>query len=152
MKILPLAIGLASLGFANSVWAYHFEPTNTAFKAHGAFTVTAGAVSLPCTAHFQGTTVGGAQITSARFSGISCVALTASGLPWAITTHSADGATINGVAVSALILGVCGPGNVKATVSHTGKFTITGANLPGLVPCTVTSTFLTNPHLTIVKH
>src|SRR5665213_3436660 len=95
MKILPLAIGLASLGFANSVWAYHFEPTNTAFKAHGAFTVTAGAVSLPCTAHFQGTTVGGAQITSARFSGISCVALTASGLPWAITTHSADGATIN---------------------------------------------------------
>lgn len=147
------AVASAVLGFASSAAAWHFEPVNTPFTAHGSFTVTAAAVSLPCTLHMQGTTVGGAKITSATFSGVSCAALTASGLPWAVTTHSVDGATIHGVTVSATVLGICGPGRLKATVSQsTGKFTITSGKLPGLVPCSVSSTFVTKPHLRIVPH
>lgn len=146
--------GLTTLGFATSASAYHFiKPSNAPFDINGSMTVTAAAVSLPCTAKFHATTVGrGATITSANFSGVSCDALTASGLPWKITVSGAHSIKIHNVSVSAVVLGVCGPGDVKAQLNAHGKIVIAGAGLPGLVPCSVSATLDSNPNLIIGGH
>lgn len=146
------ALAVASFGFVSPAAAYKFAPVNTAFSAHGAVTVTAGAVSLPCTAVLHGTTVGGGSITSASFSGVSCGALTATNLPWSMTTGSVSGLRIHGMAVNAVILGVCGPGSVGGSLSAFGRIAISSANLPGLIPCSVSATLHTTPHLRIVGH
>ncbi len=146
--------GLTTLGFASSASAYHFiKPSNAPFNINGSLTVTAGAVSLPCTASMHATTVGrGATIISASFSGVSCAALTASRLPWRITVSGAHSIKIHNVAVSAVVLGVCGPGDVKAQLNVHGKIVIAGAGLPGLVPCSVSATLDSNPNLIIGGH
>ena len=152
--ITTLVAGLATFGFANSASAFHFtKPVNAPFAVTGSLTVTAAAVSLPCTVNANATTVGkGATITSVSFSGVSCLALTASNLPWAITIGSLHGIKIHNVAVSAVVLGVCGPGDVKAQLNANGKIVIAGAGLPGLVPCSVSATLTTNPRLVIGGH
>ncbi|MGI8840708.1 MAG: hypothetical protein ACR2F8_08025 [Caulobacteraceae bacterium] len=146
--------GVTALGFASSASAYHFiHPVNRPFGITGSLTVTAAAVSLPCTANFNATTVGtGATITSASFSGVSCAALTASGLPWPVTIAGLHSIKIHNVAVSAVVLGVCGPGDVKAQLNATGKIVIAGAGLPGLVPCSVSATLDSKPNLKIGGH
>jgi hypothetical protein len=101
----------------------------------------------------SGTTNGGAaSITAAAFGGLSCLALTPGGLPWAVTIRNKHNIVIHGVSVSALVLGVCGPGNVPAIDSSKGKLTIAGAGLPGVVPCSVSGTFHTKPHLAVDGH
>ena len=152
--VTTVVAGLATFGFASSASAFHFiKPVDAPFRIVGTVTVTAGAVSLPCTAKFRATTVGrGATIKSASFSGISCAALTASNLPWPITIAAAHSIKIHNVAVSAATLGVCGPGDVKAQLNAHGKIVIAGAGLPGLVPCSVTGTLDTNPNLLIGGH
>jgi hypothetical protein len=156
MKTLITAIvaGLATFGIASSASAFRFtQPVEAPFAITGSFTVTAAAVSLPCTANLAATTVGrGATITGASFSGISCLALTASGLPWKITIGGPHSIKIHDVSVSALVLGVCGPGDVKAQLNTHGKIVIAGAGLPGLVPCSVSATLDTNPNLIIGGH
>ena len=63
-----------------------------------------------------------------------------------------DGIRIHDVAVRAVVLGLCGPGNIRAGLDTRGKITIAGAALPGLVPCSVSATLNTNPHLVIGGH
>ena len=146
------AIGLSSVGFASPALASHFEPENTLITATGGITVTAGAVSLPCTANL-GVAVdvlGNARVNSATFSGLSCAALTASNLPWPMGALTTNKMNFKHVTVSAVTLGVCGPGKVKATITTKGgRITISGANLPGLVPCSLSGTLTTSPHLNI---
>jgi hypothetical protein len=146
--------GLTALSFASSASAYHFiKPSNAPFNIVGSLTVTAGAVSLPCTTKMHATTVGrGATITSANFSGVSCAALSASNLPWHITVSGAHSIKLHNVSLSAVVLGVCGPGDIKAQLNAHGKIVIAGAGLPGLVPCSVSATLDTNPNLLIGGH
>jgi hypothetical protein len=145
------ALGLLTLGFASPAAAYKFVPVNTAFRASGTITVSTAAVSIPCRANLLGTTVGGGKITSATFSGTTCAALTASGLPWSMTTGSQSGLRLHGVTVNALVLGICGPGTIGGTLSTFGRITFSGAGLPGtLGPCSVSATLHTEPELHIV--
>lgn len=145
------ALSLISLCVANTAVAggYRFKNTG-AFTANGSITVTAAAVSLPCTTVLTGTTTGGAQITGATFSGLSCLALVPSNLPWKLHANAAHGFTIKGMEVSALVLGICGPGNAKAQLNNAGVIAIAGAGLPGLVPCSVGGSLTTSPKLVIV--
>jgi hypothetical protein len=147
------ALGLAAFGFTSPAFAFHFLPKDTSFTAKGSLTVTAGAVSLPCTATLHGTTEGGAKITSASFSGLTCLALTASDLPWKMTPANDNNVNFKDMSVSATVLGICGPGNVRAHLSTNGVISISGAGLKhGLLPCSVSGTFRTNPKLSIVPH
>lgn len=147
------AMGLATLGFATSASAFHFLPKESTFVARGAFIVSTAAVSIPCQAVLHGTTVGrGAKITSARFSGATCVAVVPSNLPWDLTVGGPHSVKFHGVTVSAAgLVGTCGPGVLRGQDTIHGKITITGDNLRGLpgAPCAVTSTLITRPHLTI---
>ncbi len=146
------ALGLATFGYASSASAAgHFKDKGP-FTATGSLTVTAGAVSLPCTAVLKGTTTGTAKITSASFSGVSCLALSASGLPWKMNAFNPGNFSITHVTLSALVLGICGPGHLHAMLAPGGTFTIAGAGLPGLVPCSVSATFNTKPALHIVRN
>ena len=152
MLISIAALGLASFGTSSQAGTLHFEPESSAFTADGGITVTAGAVSLPCTAHLTGNVgaTGAARITSAIFSGASCAALSAQNLPWGLGARRIDKLTIRQVTVSAVVLGICGPGTVKATLTTKGGLiTISGANLPGVVPCSLSGTLQTRPHLKI---
>lgn len=149
------ALGLATLGYASSACAgdVHFKP-NPSFTATGAMTVTAGAVSVPCTAVLKGTTNGtgdDAKITSASFSGLTCAGLTASGLPWKMEPFNTGNFAFKRVTVTAVVLGICGPGHLHALLSPGGAVTISGAGLRGIVPCTVSATFRTKPALHIAK-
>jgi hypothetical protein len=147
------ALGVISLGLANTAQAkLVFDPAETAFKATGSITVSTVAVSLPCTAVLRGRTAKTtAKIAKAEFSGLSCIALTASGLPWDITIANNHNVVIHGVEVDALVLGLCGPGNVPAFLTSTGKLTITAANLTGsgVLPCSVSGTLHTKPAIKI---
>lgn len=146
------ALGLASIGTASQAGNVHFEPTGSIFRASGGITVTAGAVSLPCTANLRGNinARGDARITRAEFSGLSCAGLRASNLPWPMVANQETKFTIRGVRVSAVVLGVCGPGKVSATLTvKGGRISIAGANLPGVVPCSLSGTLNTTPHLRI---
>ena len=151
-KFAIAALGLVSLAVANTAAAsdYRFKDKG-AFTATGSLTVTAAAVSLPCTAVMTGTTTGGPKITGATFSGLSCLALTAGNLPWKMHVNAPHGFTIKGMEVSALVLGVCGPGKVKSQLNEAGVIMITGAGLPGLVPCSVSGNFTTSPEVAIIK-
>ena len=152
MLISIAALGLASFGTASQAATVHFEPVNSAFTASGGITVTAGAVSLPCTAHLRGNigATGNARITSVIFSGVSCAALSGQNLPWGMGAKQINKFSIRNVTVSAVVLGICGPGTVKANLtSKGGLITISGANLPGLVPCSLNGTLQSNPHLRI---
>lgn len=144
-------LSLATLGFTSPAAAFHFEPVSTPFTATGAIVVSAAAVSLPCQASLGGSVAadGSAKITSASFSGLSCAALTASNLPWKMVPAQATKIKIHHVTVSALVLGICGPGNIKTTLSSGGVISIAGASLPGLVPCAISGTLQTLPHLRI---
>lgn len=148
-------LGLASVGLAGPAAAapgFHFEPEGATFTAKGGVTVTAGAVSLPCTAHLDGriNALGDAKITSASFSGLSCAGLTASNLPWPMHAANVNKFNIKRVTVSAAVLGVCGPGKVLATLTTVGsRIVISGADLPGLVPCSLTADLQAKPHLRI---
>jgi hypothetical protein len=141
-----IAIVAADTAYASD---YRFKDMG-AFTAHGDVTVTAAAVSLPCTASLTGTTTGGARITGATFSGVSCLALTASHLPWRMHANASHGFTIKDVTVEATVLGICGPGKVKAQLNTAGVISFTGAGLPGLVPCSVSGTLKTTPKVMIV--
>jgi hypothetical protein len=145
------ALSLVSFGVANTATASDYKFKNSgAFTATGSLTVTAAAVSLPCTAVLTGST-GPAKVTGAAFSGLSCLALSASNLPWKMHVNAAHTFTFEGVEVSALVLGVCGPGKVKSQLNEVGGILITGAGLPGLVPCSVSGNFTTSPRLGIIK-
>jgi hypothetical protein len=148
------ALGLATLGYASSACAanFHFE-ANPSFTATGAMTVTAGVVSVPCTATLKGSTTkaGDAKITSASFSGLTCAGLTPSGLPWKMEPFNTRNFAFQRVTVTAVVLGICGPGHLHALLSPGGAITISGAGLPGLIPCTVSATFRTSPALHIVR-
>ena len=152
MLISIAALGLASFGTASQAATFHFARESSAFTAVGGITVTAGAVSLPCTAHLAGNIgpTGLARITSATFSGLSCAALSGQNLPWGMEARQVNKFTIRSVTVSAVVLGICGPGTVKATLTtQGGLITISGANLPGLVPCSLSGTLQSRPHLRI---
>ena len=144
-------LGLASLGLATSASAESFRPVSTPFTATGSIVVSAAAVSLPCQASLSGMVAadGSAKITSASFSGLSCAALTGSHLPWKMVPTNPSIIKIHHVTVSATVLGICGPGNVKAVLDTGGVITISGASLPGLVPCSISGTLQTHPHLRI---
>ncbi len=148
------ALALLGAGVAQaSDTDYKFDP-NPAFTAEGSITVTAGAVSLPCNAVLSGTTLNGAKITSATFSGVSCAALTPTGLPWPMHAVARHGGAFKNVTVSATVLGVCGPGAINFQVNAAGVISIAGAGLPGVVPCSVSGTLRSRPRLSIdaVKH
>ena len=149
--IRTAAIGFMTFGFAASASAESFRPVSTPFTATGSIVVSAAAVSLPCQASLSGMVAadGSAKITSASFSGLSCAALTGSHLPWKMVPTNPSIIKIHHVTVSALVLGICGPGNVKAVLNTGGAITISGASLPGLVPCAISGTLRTNPHLRI---
>jgi hypothetical protein len=151
-KLILAALSLISIGAAETAVAgdYRFKDIG-AFTATGSLTVTAAAVSLPCTAVLTGTTTGGPQITGATFSGLSCFALTAGELPWKLHANAMHGFTVKGMEVSALVLGLCGPGKVKAQLNDAGVVAISGAGLPGLVPCSVSANFTTSPKVVIVE-
>ena len=130
------ALGLAAFGFTSPAFAFHFLPKDTSFTAKGSLTVTAR--RLPCTATLHGTTEGGAKITSASFSGLTCLALTASDLPWKMTPANDNNVNFKDMSVSATVLGICGPGNVRAHLSTNGVISMSGAGLKhGLLPCSV---------------
>jgi DNA-binding transcriptional regulator YdaS (Cro superfamily) len=114
-------------------------------------TVTAAAVSLPCTAVLTGTTANGPKITAATFSGVSCLALTPGNLPWKIKAKAQHSFEMDSVTVQALVLGVCGPGNIAVQLNTNGVMSISGAGLPGLVPCSVSGSMKTSPKLEIVE-
>lgn len=143
------ALALLGAGAAQAS-DYKFAP-NPSFNAEGGITVTAGAVSLPCNTVLTGTTENGARITSANFSGVSCAVLTPSGLPWPLHASDRHNATLKNVTVSATVLGLCGPGTIKFHLSSSGVITITGANLPGTLPCSVSGTLKTKPRLKIER-
>ncbi len=146
------ALALLTTALATSASAFSFSPKNGNFAATGSITVTAGAVSLPCSATLMGKTKGDtATITSASFGGLSCAALSASNLPWSVTINNLHNIVFHGVSVNALVLGVCGPGNMPAIDSSRGKLTIAGAGLPGVIPCSVSGTFQTKPMLVVEK-
>lgn len=157
MRTLVMFASAAALLAAATAQArdidYKFA-SNPAFTATGSITVTAGAVSLPCNAVLHGTTTNGARFTSATFSGLSCAALTASGLPWPTGALAPHGAVMKNVTVNATVLGVCGPGNIHYQVNEAGVISISGAGLPGIVPCSVSGSLTTKPKLMIVptKH
>jgi hypothetical protein len=152
------AAGLAGLGLASQALAapLHFVPANTKFDASGTFTVSVALVSLSCPMHLSGMTHDpgdGATLKTAHFSGLGCLAVLQPGaLPWGLKATHVTSATIIGMEVSALPIGICGPGNAAATTSGTsGQYTITNASLPGtILPCAVSSTFQTHPHLRIL--
>jgi hypothetical protein len=149
-KLALAALSLVSLAVANTAVAsdYKFKDTG-AFTATGSLTATALAVSLPCSATLTGTTSSGAQISAGTFSGLSCLLLTPGNMPWKMHANAMHGFTIKGMEVSALVLGVCGPGSVKAQLNNAGNLTITGAGLPGLVPCSIDANLKTQPKLVI---
>jgi hypothetical protein len=144
------ALSLVALAASNTANAGDWRFKNMgAFTATGSITVTAAAVSLPCTAVLQGTTTA-PKITSATFSGLSCLALTAGNLPWKMHANAQHGLTINDVSVQAVVLGVCGPGRINSQLNTAGVMQIAGAGLPGLVPCSVSGSLTTKPQLTII--
>ena len=146
------ALSVISLCVANTATAasdYKFKNIG-AFTATGSITVTAAAVSLPCTTVLTGSTTSGTAITGASFSGLSCLLLVGSNLPWKMHAIAAHGFKMNGVEVSALVLGICGPGNIKAQLNEAGVIAISGAGLPGLVPCSVEGSMTTSPKLLIL--
>lgn len=145
------AMGLATFGFAGSASAFHFLPKESTFTARGSFTVSKGAASISCHAEFHGTTVGrGAEITSATFSGSTCVGVTPSNLPWDLTVGGPHSVKFHKVTFTTA-LGVCGPGVLKGQDTLHGKITMTGEGLRGSSGdrCAVTATLNTNPNLTI---
>jgi len=146
------ALSLIALGVANTAVAggYRFKDTG-AFTAHGSITVTAAAVSLPCTTVLTGTTTHDPKITVATFSGLTCLALVSSNLPWNMSADAPHGFIVHGMEVSALVLGICGPGNVHTGLSKAGVIGITGAGLPGRVPCSVSGSLTTSPKLEIIS-
>ena len=149
------AIGLMALGAASSASAWRFvSPVDAPFTISGGVTVSTTAVSLPCTASMSATTVGrGATITGATFSGGACGALSAAGLPWHVTVGGPHSIKIHGMSVSAVVLGICGPGDVRAQLNVHGKIVMSGANLPGsILPCSVSGTLSTHPNLLIGGH
>ena len=151
-KFVIAALSVVLLGVASTADAakdWRFKNTG-AFTANGSITVTAAAVSLPCTTVLTGTTSDGPKISGATFSGLSCLALTAGGLPWKINANAQHGFTIKDVTVQALVLGVCGPGKIQSQLNTDGVMLISGAGLPGLVPCSVSGSLTTKPKLTIV--
>jgi hypothetical protein len=154
-KLLLAALSLASLAIANnaSANAYEFKDTGS-FTATGSLTAAALAVTLPCSAVMTGTTTGAAQVTGATFSGLSCFLLSAGNLPWKMHANAPHSFTLKGLEVSALILGVCGPGKVKSQLNAKGDILITSASLPGLLPCTVSANLTTEPSIIIIpkKH
>jgi hypothetical protein len=144
------ALGLVALSLASTASAGGYKFKNIGgFTATGSITVTAAVLSLPCTAVLTGTTSDGAKISGATFSGLSCLALTPGTLPWKIHPNAAHAFVINSVTVQALVLGVCGPGNVQAGLNKAGVMSISGAGLPGLVPCSVSGSLKTSPTLQI---
>ncbi len=151
--ITTAVVGLATLGFASSASAFHFLPKDSTFVATGAFTISAGAVSIPCQARLHGTTFGrGAKITRASFSGATCLAVVPRNLPWALSVGGPHSVRFHDVTLKAAgIVGVCGPGDLRGQDTVHGKITITGDSLPGLpgVPCSVTATLVTSPNLRI---
>jgi hypothetical protein len=151
------AAGLACLGFASQALAApRLVPANTAFTASGTFTVSVALVSLSCPMHLSGMTHDpndSASISAAKFTGLGCLLVLEPGaLPWGMKPTGATSANVIGMEVSATAIGICGPGNAAATTSGTsGQFTITNATLPGtILPCAVSSTFQTHPHLRIL--
>jgi hypothetical protein len=150
-----IAVGSIALGLANPAFAsaYKFKDTG-AFTAKGSMTVTSIAISVPCQVQLSGTTSGSSPtITAATFSGLTCIAVTPSGLPWTLKADSAHSLSIQGVTITALVLGICGPGNLKGQLAKTGKITISGSGLKsslGVIPCSVNATLKTSPALTII--
>ncbi|MEO7026461.1 MAG: hypothetical protein ABI056_02805 [Caulobacteraceae bacterium] len=142
-------IGLALAGAASAADKDYVFKDKGSFTATGNITVTAAAVSLPCTAVLQGTTHGHPQITSAQFSGLTCLALTGSNFPWRMHAIGPHTFSINDVTVSAVTLGVCGPGKIRAQLNAAGIINISGDSLPGLVPCAVSGNLKSQPGLNI---
>jgi hypothetical protein len=77
--------------------------------------------------------------------------LSASNLPWRMHANAQHGFVMNDVSVGALVLGLCGPGKIHLGLNTAGVVTISGAGLPGILPCSVSGTMTTKPVLTIVE-
>ena len=157
MKMLSslAAVSAVALGLASPVMASPYIFNNIgSFTARGSMTVTSIAISVPCQAKLTGTSgPNGAMITGATFSGATCIAVSPSGLPWPLRVDGIHSFSIKDVTVRAAILGICGPGGLKAQLTKTGKITVSGAGLPsslGLTPCSVSATLNTSPNLEII--
>ena len=156
LKVAGLAAAVIAMTLPHSALATgNFKFKNTGdFTGTGSLTVTSVAVSIPCQVSLSGTTEGpGAKITSATFSGATCLAVSPSGLPWSIHPQTIHSMLIKDVTISAAVLGICGPGRLKAQITTQGKITISGSGLKsnlGVVPCSVSGTLQTRPHLEIV--
>jgi hypothetical protein len=153
-----VAIGAVALCAASPTLAAGYKFNNIgSFTAKGSMTVTSIAISVPCQATLTGTSGSdGATITAATFTGATCIAVSPSGLPWKLKADGPHSLTIKDVTVSALVLGICGPGGLKSQLNTNGKITVSGAGLPsslGLIPCSVSATLSTSPKLEILsKH
>jgi hypothetical protein len=150
-----IAIGAIAFGLADPAFASAYKFNNIgSFTAKGSMTVTSIAISIPCQAKLTGVSDGsGTTITGATFTGATCIAVSPSGLPWALRADGPHSLSIRDVTVRAAILGICGPGGLKSQLTKLGKITISGASLPsslGVTPCSVSATLSTSPQLEII--
>jgi len=146
--------GLVTLGFVSSACAgLEFTPKHHKFTASGSITVTAAAVSIPCTAALSGKTDGTtATITGATFSGLLCTVVSQANLPWKVTIANIRNVVFDGVEVNVVGIGICGPANMPVHSLALGEFTIAGANLNGpLIPCTISGTLPTKPLVKVMR-